>query len=101
MNAELRHAQVELLSAECAADRLRLRFSPDDVARFGERDVLRKAVASATALKEYFSNVARPISDPDSIAPPPRASSFQERKKVVAAIEGVRQCFRLFAKRRD
>ncbi|MBZ5656584.1 MAG: hypothetical protein LAO56_15055 [Acidobacteriia bacterium] len=88
MNAELRHAQLEMLSAQCATDRLRLRFSPDDVARYGERDILRKAVASATALHDYYSYLVRQVSDLNPIAPP-RASALEE-KKVVAAIEYVR-----------
>jgi hypothetical protein len=89
MNAELRNAQLELLSAECAKDRLRLRFSTEDIAYYGERDVLRKAVASASALKDYYSFIARQVSDPNSIEPA-RASSLQE-EKVVAAIDRVRQ----------
>lgn len=93
MNAELRHAQVELLSAEVATDRLRLRFSLDDVARFGEREVLRKAVASATALKDYYGNIVQLVSDPNSL-PPPRTTSVREEKKIVTAIERVRQYFR-------
>ncbi len=92
MNAELRNAQLELLSAECAKDRLRLRFSPEDIAYYCERDVLRKAVASATALKDYYSFIARQVSDPNSIAPP-RAPLLRE-EKVVAGIERVRQYLR-------
>jgi hypothetical protein len=89
MNADLRHAQLELLSAECATDRLRLRFSLEDVAHYGERDVLHKAAASATALHDYYSYLAQRVSDPNSIAPP-RATSLEE-EKVAAAIERVRQ----------
>jgi hypothetical protein len=89
MNAELRNAQLELLSAECAKDRLRLRFSPEDIAYYAERDVLRKAVASASALKDYYSFIARQVSEPNSVAPP-RASKFPE-EKMVAAVERVRQ----------
>ncbi|MBZ5549820.1 MAG: hypothetical protein LAO22_17985 [Acidobacteriia bacterium] len=88
MNAELRHAQLEMLSAECATDRLRLRFSPDDVARYGEQDVLRKAVASATALHDFYSYIARQVSGLNPIAPP-RASCLGE-EEVVAAIKHVR-----------
>jgi hypothetical protein len=61
MNAELRHAQLELLSAECAAHQLRLRFSTENVARYGERDVLRKAIVGAGALHDYFALVERHI----------------------------------------
>ena len=57
MNSELRHAQLELLSAHCATHQLRLRFSPDDLARFGQRDVLRKSVQAANALSEYYSSI--------------------------------------------
>jgi hypothetical protein len=57
MNSELRHAQLELLSAHCATHQLRLRFSLDDLARFGQRDVLRKSVQAANALSEYYSSI--------------------------------------------
>ena len=89
MNAELRHAQLELLSAECATDRLRLRFSPENVARHGERDILRKAVASATALKDYYSDIARLASEANTSISP-RATLIPE-EKVVAAIDSMRQ----------
>lgn len=55
MNAELRHAELELLSAQCATDRLRLRFSSEDIARFSQPDVLEKAIRAASALNEYYS----------------------------------------------
>ena len=61
MNSELRHAQLELLSAHCAADQLRLRFSADDLARFGQRDVLRKSVQAASALSEYYTSLEKKI----------------------------------------
>ena len=87
MNAELRHAQLELLSAECATDRLRLRFTTEDVAAYAQRDVLRKAVASATALHDYYRHVARQVSDSNS-GTAPQVSSLEE-EKVVAAIDRV------------
>ena len=49
MNSELRHAQLEMLSADCATHQLRLHFSIDDLARFGQRDVLRKSLQAANA----------------------------------------------------
>jgi len=61
MNSELRHAQLELLSAHCATHQLRLRFSTDDLARFGQRDVLRKSLEAATALSEYYSAIEKKI----------------------------------------
>jgi hypothetical protein len=73
MNSELRHAQLELLSAHCATHQLRLRFSIDDLARFGQRDVLRKTVQTASALSEYYTSIEKKImvgeGDPE-LAPP-------------------------------
>jgi len=62
MNAELRHAQLELLSAECATQQLRLRYSTEDIARFAERDVLHKAIVSAGALNRYYSSIPDQLS---------------------------------------
>jgi hypothetical protein len=61
MNSELQHAQLELLSAHCAAHQLRLRFSADDLARFGQREILRKSVQAASALSEYYSSIEKKI----------------------------------------
>ncbi len=61
MNAELRHAQLELLSAQCATHQLRLRFSTDDLARYGQPEVLRKAIATASGLNEYYASVEKLI----------------------------------------
>jgi hypothetical protein len=57
MNAELRHAQLDLLAARCATDRLRLRFSTENLARYGEKDVLRKTIATAVALNDYYVSI--------------------------------------------
>jgi hypothetical protein len=67
MNAELRHAQLELLSAECATHQLRLRFSAEDLASFAQRDVLQKAIHAAGALNDYFSSIEKliPAEAPD------------------------------------
>jgi hypothetical protein len=61
MNSALRHAQLELLSAHCASHQLRLRFSADDLARFGQRDLLRKSVQTASALSEYYSSIEKKV----------------------------------------
>jgi hypothetical protein len=63
MNAELRHAQLEMLSAQCATDRLRLRYSADDLVRNAQRDVLRKAWSSANALFEYYNSIVNRLPD--------------------------------------
>lgn len=59
MNTELRHAQLEMLSAQCATDRLRLRYSTEQLARHAQRDVLRKAWTAASSLFEYYSSIVK------------------------------------------
>jgi len=84
MNAELHHAQLEMLSAQCATDRLRLRYSAEEIARHAQRDVLRKALSSARALYEYYNSIARQVPDPDAIEKP--GASLLSEAKVEAAI---------------
>lgn len=71
MNSELRHAELELLSAHCAAHQLRLRFSTDDLARYGRRDVLRKSVEAASALNQYYSSIHNKIPAHEALSAPP------------------------------
>jgi len=61
LNSELRHAELELLSAQCATDRLRLRFSPHDIARYAERKILGKAVEIAGFLHHYYSSLDKQV----------------------------------------
>jgi hypothetical protein len=61
--ADLSAAKVELLSAQCAADRIRLQYSPQDVAAFGDRQALKRAIASAEALHHFFSQIGAHIKD--------------------------------------
>jgi hypothetical protein len=77
MNSELQHAQLELLSAHCATHQLRLRFSADDLARFGQRDILRKSVQAATALSEYYSSIEKKIPSAEAAAEPSRLTEEQ------------------------
>jgi hypothetical protein len=57
LKADLAAAGVELLSAQCAADRVRLQYSPNDIVTFGERHALKRAIASAEALYQFFSEI--------------------------------------------
>ncbi len=70
MNSELRHAQLELLSAHCATHQLRLRFSTDDLARFSQRDVLRKSVQAAAELSEYYTSIENKIPAAEAASEP-------------------------------
>ncbi len=69
LNSELRNAHLELLSAHCATHQLRLRYSMDDLARFGQRDVLRKSVQAASALSEYYASLEKTIVNQEPSAP--------------------------------
>jgi hypothetical protein len=69
MNSELRHAQLELLSAHSATHQLRLRFSAEDLARFAQRDLLRKSVQTANALSEYYTSLEQKIPAAEAAAP--------------------------------
>jgi hypothetical protein len=55
--SDLRSAKVELLSAQCAADRLRLQYSLADIVSFGEPQTLHSAIASASALCRFFASI--------------------------------------------
>jgi hypothetical protein len=55
--SDLRAAKVELLSAQCATDRLRLQYSVADIVSFGERQALKDAIASAGALCRFFCSI--------------------------------------------
>ena len=70
MNSELRHAELELLSAHCATHKLRLRFSTETVARHGSRDVLRKSIETASALSEYYSSIEKQIPSEETVSAP-------------------------------
>jgi hypothetical protein len=86
LNSELRHAQLELLSAHCATHQLRLRFSADDLARFGQRDVLRKSVQAACALSEFYLSLEKKIPADDAPSEPP--APFTE-ERLLEAIQRV------------
>jgi hypothetical protein len=73
LNLELRQAQLELLSAHCAIHQLRLHYSTEDLARFGQREVLRKSADAADALREFYLAIEKRI--PESA---PASSAFPE-----------------------
>lgn len=59
--SDVRAAKVELLSAQCAADRLRMQYSIADIVSFGERQSLKGAIESAAALSRFFASIADQI----------------------------------------
>ncbi len=91
MNSELQHAQLELLSAHCATHQLRLRFSAEDLARFGQRDILRKSVQSAAALSEFYSSIEKKIPAVEAAAEP---LTRLTEKQIVDAVARISAYFR-------
>jgi hypothetical protein len=65
LTADLAAAAVELLSAQCASDRIRLQYSPQDIVKFAEERTLKRAIASAEAVHRFFSQIAAQIKDED------------------------------------
>jgi hypothetical protein len=57
LKADLAAASIELLSAHCATDRVRLQYATPDIVAFAERRVLERAIASAQAMHCFFSQI--------------------------------------------
>jgi hypothetical protein len=68
LSAELSAAKVELLSAQCATDRIRLQYSVQDIAAFGEPQTLKRVIASAEALHSFFSQIGAQIKQKEEAA---------------------------------
>jgi hypothetical protein len=61
LTADLAAAKVELLSAQCAADRVRFQYSVQDIVAFADRQALAQAIASAEAVHRFFSQLGAQI----------------------------------------
>lgn len=61
LKADLAAAAVELLSAQCAVDRVRLQYAPQEIALFAEPQTLKRALASVEALRHFFSQIETQI----------------------------------------
>jgi len=55
--SDLATAKVELLSAQCAVDRLKQQYSLEDIARLGERRTLERAISAVRAMERFFSQL--------------------------------------------
>jgi hypothetical protein len=66
LKADLAAASVELLSAHCAADRVRLQYSAEDIVALGDRRGLLRAISSAEALHRFFSQLGAHLNHEDS-----------------------------------
>ena len=66
LTADLTAASVELLSAQCAVDRVRLRYSVPDIVACADRQTLKQAIASTEALFRFFSQLGAQIKTDES-----------------------------------
>jgi hypothetical protein len=82
LNSELQRAQLDLLTAHSTTHQLRLRYSSDDLAHFGRRDVLRKSAQAASALHEYYSAIEKRI--PQA---PPAAVPAVTPQQIASAVD--------------
>jgi hypothetical protein len=94
MNSELRHAQLELLSAHCATHQLRLHYASGDLARFGRHDVLRKSAEAASALNEFYSSLQKHASELQPAKPQPAPNPAPTDEQVAQAINWLSSCLR-------
>ncbi len=94
MNSELEHAHLELVSAHCATHQLRRRFSADDLARFGRRDILRKSLQTANALSEYYNSIEQRIPTAQTAEPPMKVTEQD-------VLNATRQVSSYFRQQRD
>ncbi len=69
LKADVAAAGVEVLSAQCATDRIRLQYSPQDIVAFGERHSLQRAIASAEAVCRFFSQIEAHLNQLDDAKP--------------------------------
>lgn len=65
LKADIAAASVEILSAHCATDRVRLQYSPEDIIAFSEPTTLRRAIASSQAVYRYFALIKFQLKEED------------------------------------
>jgi len=86
LNSEVRNAHLELLSAHCATHQLRIHYSADHLARFGQAEVLRKSAEAAGALYQFYSSIAKRI---PGAAPAPEVFPRLTAEQIARGIEAL------------
>jgi len=66
LKSDLAAASVEVLSAHCATDRVRLQYSAGDIVEYGERRTLLRAIDSAEAVYRFFSHIAAQMNEEEA-----------------------------------
>lgn len=65
--AELTALKVEMLSAQCAMDRVRLQYSPHDIVMLADRQALKRVIASGEALHDFCSQLQAQMKYQDNL----------------------------------
>jgi hypothetical protein len=86
LNGDLRHAHSELQSAHRAAERLRVRFTVEEIAQHAEADLLSAAQATASGLHQYFSSIPGPAM-PDHARATPEGPQLSDAQVLDAIID--------------
>ena len=68
LNTELHDAHLQLLSAHCATHQLRIRYSSEDLVRFGRHDLLSKSARAASELKQFYESLEKKFPQPAPVA---------------------------------
>lgn len=87
LNGDLRHAHAELQSAHRATQRLRVRFTVEEIARHAEPAMLSTAQAAATGLHHFFSSI--PLLTENSAPRESEEGPDLDESQVLAAIADI------------
>jgi hypothetical protein len=79
LDGDLRDAYVELLSAQCAVDRIKLRYAPEEIATKGSSFMVSRSISAANMICEYFSRVQQSLA-PQAGQPPKSREGVNEKK---------------------
>ena len=73
LDGDLRDAYVELLSAQCAVERLKMRYSASEMATSGSKFMVARSISAAGVICEYFSSIQKSLQ--------PQAGAYSSREK--------------------
>ena len=77
LDSDLRDVYVELLSAQCAVDRIKFRYAPEDIAQQGSSFMVARSISAAMAICEYFSCLQKCLAP--QAGPAPKGRSTDEK----------------------
>jgi len=79
LDGDLRDVYVELLSAQCAVERLRLRYLAEEVAAHGSSFMVARSISAAQAICEFFSSIHKSLPTQAGVPPAKNGGPGQEK----------------------